>query len=86
MWRVRNKLRREGLSDMSPSVALRKEAHDAVKAAWGAASEAEARAIIANVNAKIRDANRRGIAGPSVMLMPIDVDRVVREWRARHRW
>jgi hypothetical protein len=70
---------------MTPSVALRKEARDAVEAGWGAAADAEARAIVANVNARIRDANRRGIAGPALILTPIDVDRVVREWHAQHR-
>jgi DnaJ homologue, subfamily C, member 28, conserved domain len=81
MWWVKNKLRREGLSFMSPSVALRKELHDALEAAAHAESESEVREIVDNINEKIRDANRRGIPGPSLMLMPLDVDRVVREWR-----
>ena len=33
LWWVKDKLRREGLTYMSPSVALRKEAHDALEAA-----------------------------------------------------
>jgi DnaJ homologue, subfamily C, member 28, conserved domain len=83
MWWVKNKLRREGLSYMPPSVALRREAHDALEAAARARSEAEVREIIADINGKIRDANRRGIRGPSLMLMPFDAEQVVRDWRER---
>jgi hypothetical protein len=78
---VKDKLRREGLSYMSPSVALRKEAHDALQDALRARSETEVRQLIADVNQRIREANRKGIGGPSLMLIPFDVERVVREWR-----
>ena len=78
---VKDKLRREGLSYLPPSVALRKEAHDTLEAVSRARSEAEVRELIADLNDKIREANRTGIRGPSLMLMPLDIDRVVREWR-----
>jgi DnaJ homologue, subfamily C, member 28, conserved domain len=81
---VKDKLRREGLTYMSPSVALRKEAHDAHEAALRARSEAEARRIVIAINEKIRTANRTGIAGPALMLVPYDVDAVIGEWRARN--
>jgi DnaJ-like protein len=83
LWWVKAKLQREGLSYLPPSVALRKEAHDALEAAARAKSEAEVRELIGEVNEKIRDANRKGIRGPSLMLMPFDPDAVVRDWRAR---
>jgi hypothetical protein len=80
---VKDKLRREGLSYMSPSVALRKEAHEAFEAALGTESEDEVRRLVADINERIRQANRKGIGGPSLMLIPFDVERVVREWRRR---
>jgi hypothetical protein len=83
-WWVKDKLRREGLTYMQPSVALRKEANDALTAALHASSEAAVREIIADVNVKIREANRRGIRGPALMLVPHDIERVVRDWHARH--
>lgn len=83
MWWVKNKLQREGLSYMAPSVALRKEAHDALDAASRAQSEAEVRRLIADINEKIRAANRMGIRGPSLNLMALDVERVVEAWRRR---
>jgi hypothetical protein len=85
LWWVKSKLHREGLSYMPPSVALRKEAHDALEAAARADSEAEVRQLIEEINERIREANRKGIRGPSLMLVPLDVERVVREWRARRR-
>jgi Domain of unknown function (DUF1992) len=85
LWWVKDKLRREGLSYMPPSVALRKEAGDALLAASRAGSEAEARTIISAINEKIREANRNVIEGPPLMLVPYDVERVVREWREQHR-
>jgi hypothetical protein len=82
---VKDKLRREGLSYMSPSVALREEARVTLEAALGAASETEVRELIADINERIREANRKGIRGPALMLIPFDVERVVREWhRERH--
>lgn len=84
LWWVKDKLRREGLSYMAPSTALRKAAHDALQAALRAETEVEVRKILAEINKKIREANRQTIAGPSLMLVPLDVERVVREWREQH--
>lgn len=81
LWWVKDKLRQEGLTYMPPSVALRKEANDALAAASRANSEAEVRKIISAINEKIREANRKGIVGPPLMLVPYDVEQVVREWR-----
>lgn len=83
-WWAKRKLRSEGLSYTPPSLALRKEAQDAAAAAADARTEDEAREIVENVNRLIREANRTGIAGPPVLLVPIDVERVAREWRERH--
>ncbi len=82
LWWVKSKLSSEGLTYMSPSVALRKEAHDAREMALAAGSEAEARQILAAINEKIRAANRTGIAGPPLMLVPYDIERVISEWRS----
>lgn len=83
-WWVRGKLRSEGLSYVPPSLSLKKEAEDAYKAALAAGSEASARKIIKDVNAKIGTANRTHIAGLSVMLRPYDVEGVASDWRAQH--
>ena len=85
LWWVKNKLRREGLSYMPPSIALRKEAQEALAAARHSSSEEELRAIVTELNDRIRAANRNGIQGPSLMLVPYDVERIVGDWRRRRR-
>ncbi len=84
MWWVKRKLRDEGLSYLPPSLALRKEASEARAAAVRAPSEAEARRIIDGINDTIREANRTGIRGPSLMLVPFNVERILLEWRTTH--
>jgi hypothetical protein len=85
MWWVKRKLRRENLSYMPPSLALRKEAHEALEGAARAQTETELRERIAAINDKIRDAIRMGIRGPELNLVPFDVERIVREWRRSRR-
>jgi hypothetical protein len=84
MWWVRDKLRREHVSYLPPSLAARKEAEDALDAARHARSEAEARRIIEALNGRIRALLRIPPAGPPLNLMPADVERVAAEWRALH--
>ncbi|MGY0059882.1 DnaJ family domain-containing protein [Streptomyces sp. LZ34] len=81
LWWVKDKMHREGLSYLPPSLVLRKEAEDALAAARGAGSEAEVRRILSDINDRIREALRRPPEGPPLDLVPFDVDGVVREWR-----
>ncbi len=81
LWWVKGKLRREGLSYLPPSLALRKEVHDVVEGATQARTEAEVRERIGAINEKIREAIRAGIRGPEVKLALVDTERVVKEWR-----
>jgi Domain of unknown function (DUF1992) len=81
MWWVKRKLRSENLSYLPPSLALRKEAHDALEGVARAATETDVRDRIAAINEKIRDAIRMGVRGPQVHLAPFDVERIVEEWR-----
>ncbi len=82
MWWVKQKLRRENLSYLPPSLALRKAAHDALVEASEARSEAEVRRILTGINRQIVQANRSPSAGPAVMLVPFNVEAVVRRWRS----
>jgi hypothetical protein len=84
-WWIRQKLRREDFAYLPPTIALRKEAEDALAAAAEAGSEAEARRIVADINAKIREGNRKAASGPPLNLAAFDADRVVRDWRAGQR-
>jgi hypothetical protein len=84
LWWVKQKLRREQLSYLPPTLAVRKEAEDALATASGARSEREVRRIIAAINARIVETHRKATAGPPLNLMPFEVERVVRRWRERH--
>jgi Domain of unknown function (DUF1992) len=83
LWWVKDKLRRENLSYLPPTIALRKEAEDALAAAYEAGSEAGARRILADINRKMTEGNRKAAEGPPPNLMPFDTERVVRTWRER---
>ena len=85
LWWVKRKLRRERLTYLPPTMALRKEAEEALAAATTAGSEAEARRIVAEINKKIVEGNRKAASGPPLNLMPFDVERVVRAWNERER-
>jgi hypothetical protein len=81
MWWVKEKMARENLSYLPPSLALRKEVQDARADALGAASEPQLRRIVAAVNEKIDAALRTPIEGPPLNLRPLDAEELVREWR-----
>jgi Domain of unknown function (DUF1992) len=85
LWWVKRKLHNEGLTYQPPSVALRKDAHDALRAAANASTEDEVRHIIESINARIREANSKGIAGPSLLLSPLDLERVLQAWREQYQ-
>jgi hypothetical protein len=82
LWWVKQKLRRENFSYLPATMALRKEAEDALVAASEAGSEDEARRIVADINGKILEGNRKAASGPPLNLAPFDVERVVAAWRA----
>ncbi|MGW1838805.1 DnaJ family domain-containing protein [Streptomyces sp. BBFR2] len=84
LWWVKDKMAREDLSYLPPSLALRKEAEEAARAAAGAPSEAALRRILTAVNEKIRAALRAPLEGPPLGLAPFDIEERAREWRREH--
>jgi Domain of unknown function (DUF1992) len=82
LWWIKRKLRDEELASLPPTIALRKEAEQALAAASLAGSEAEVRAIVAGINARIAEGNRKAASGPPLNLAPFDPERVVARWRA----
>ncbi|MFF8943404.1 DUF1992 domain-containing protein [Streptomyces sp. NPDC014864] len=83
LWWVKRKMVSEGLSVLPPSLALRKEAEDALAAARAAPSERIVRKILTDINAKILDMMLKPPPGPPLGLKRYDVEEVVREWRER---
>ena len=82
-WWVRQKLRRENLSCLPPTLALRKEVEQVLAAVPGARSESAVREMVDELNRKIAAAIRTPPDGPPLNLMPLDVDEIVESWRQR---
>ncbi len=82
MWWVREKLRREQVSFLPPTLAIRKELDDTLEAVAAAGTEREVRDLVAGINARIRQVNATPTAGPPSTVGPLDVERVVGRWRA----
>lgn len=83
LWWIKRKMAREGMSVLPPTLALRKEAEDALATAAEAPSERVVRKIITEINTKIREMMFKPPPGPPLGLKPYDVEEVVREWAAR---
>lgn len=83
LWWIKRKMAREGLAVLPPTLALRKEAEDALAAAYAAPSERIVRKLLTEVNVKIRDMMFKPPPGPPLGMKPYDVEDVVRQWRER---
>jgi hypothetical protein len=82
LWWVRQKLKREELQYLPPSLAVRRELEETRAKIDAATDEAEVRALVAAINERIRYVNARPGDGPPSTSMPLDVDTVVARWRA----
>lgn len=83
-WWVKEKLRRERVSFLPPTLAVRKELDDARLRIAAATSETDVRRIVAEINARIVHVNARATAGPPSTTVPLDVEQVVRDWHGRN--
>ncbi len=84
-WWAKEKLKREGLSDLPPSISIRHEAEAVLAAIEGESDERLVRERLEALDARIRKLNATHVAGPPTTLAPLDVEAVVRRWRAGRR-
>ena len=81
-WWLRDLARREDLSmALPPAFALRREVEDLPLKLARKRTEAEVRAVVAELNDRILAARRGPVDGPPVTLNVVDVEQVVRRWR-----
>ena len=85
MWWVREKVRREELAHVPPTVQVRRELDAALAAIAVASTEAEVRDLVAGINERVRWVNSRPVSGPPSTVAPLDPDAEVRAWRSRRR-
>jgi Domain of unknown function (DUF1992) len=81
LWWVKQKLAREGVSFLPPTLALRKEVDDVREQIARAVSEAEVRRIVEEINTKIRRVNSQASSGPPSTLVPLPLEAMVAAWR-----
>jgi Domain of unknown function (DUF1992) len=82
-WWIKEKLKREKLSVLPESIAIRHEAEALVEEIGRLDDERVVRERLAAMNEKIRRLNRTAISGPPTSLAPFDVEAVIARWRAR---
>jgi hypothetical protein len=81
-WWVKGLLEREKLPMPLPtSLALRKEIANLPETLADVRSEETVRAILADLNERIRDSHRRGVDGPALVVGLVDIEAAVAEWR-----
>jgi hypothetical protein len=80
-WWVKEKLRREKVSHLPPSLAVRKELDVALERIGDATSEATVRQIVMEINESIVHVNSRTTSGPPSTLLPLNVELVVEHWK-----
>ncbi|HEY6002407.1 MAG TPA: DnaJ family domain-containing protein [Anaeromyxobacter sp.] len=84
-WWAKEKLRRENLSDLPASIAIRHEAERTLAEAMRETDERLVREKLDALNRKIRKLNATHVAGPPTTLAPLDVEAIVARWRERRR-
>ena len=82
LWWLRKKLRDEKLSIDPPALVLRKELDETLMRIAEARDEAEVRRLVTAINERIVYVNSHTFFGPPSELAPLNVDRIVAEWRA----
>jgi Domain of unknown function (DUF1992) len=81
-WWIKEKLRREDVSFLPPTLALRRDVDLTREKIERAADEAEVQDLVTAINERIRALNRIASSGPPSNLYPLDLERVLSTWRS----
>ena len=82
LWWLRKKLRDEQFSIEPPLLELRRQFDETRARIAAAGNEAEVRRLVAAINERIVYVNTHTTSGPATELAPLDVERVVAQWRS----
>ncbi|PKQ31193.1 MAG: DUF1992 domain-containing protein [Actinobacteria bacterium HGW-Actinobacteria-2] len=83
-WWVKSKIAAENLEPLLPtSLALRREVQRLPETLANVRVEQEARAIVEDLNARIKDSYLRPQDGPRVVVGLVDVAEAISQWRQR---
>lgn len=82
-WWLRAKLEREGVSVAPEPLRIRREIERTIEALWALDTEERVRGKIAEINLRIRALNQLTAVGPTLGMVPFDVDELLQRWRQR---
>ncbi len=80
-WWLRQKLKREEINVLPPTLQVRKDLDEARDRIRDAKTEDEVLRIVTEINDKIRYVNSHAVSGPPSTLMPLHVETVLERWR-----
>ena len=84
-WWVKGLLEREKIPMPLPtSLALRREIASLPETLADVPTEEAVRAIVSDLNERIRDTHRRRVDGPPLVIGVVDIEATVAEWRRNH--
>jgi hypothetical protein len=81
---LRDKLRREEIALLPPTLVLRKDYETTLERIAAAGTEAEVVELVEAINVRIRYINSHATAGPPSTLLPLDLSEVLQRWRTAH--
>ena len=81
LWWIKEKLRREQLSLLPPSLQILVDVERGLERIWTLRQESAVRREVAAINDKIRQANFASVSGPPSTQMPLEVEEIVIRWR-----
>jgi Domain of unknown function (DUF1992) len=82
-WWVKQFVQREGVSVLPPALELLRKVERVLAGLARLPTEAQVREQLVALNAEIAKVNARTLEGPATRLGVLDVDSIVKEWRAR---
>jgi hypothetical protein len=82
-WWIKEKLKREKISILPPSIEILRDVEKTLERVATLHTERAVRAELAALNERIREANYRSVWGPPSTQMPVPIDQIVAQWRAR---
>ena len=85
-WWIKRKLKQEDLEPVLPGpLMLRREVERIQQTLADVRDEATARAIVEDLNERIREHYRRPTSGPTIIVALVDVEAALDAWRTKDR-
>jgi hypothetical protein len=83
LWWIKDKLKREQISSLPPALALRLDVQKTLAALPAITNEREVRQTLLALNERIRKMSFAACYGPSVDVVPLDIEEAIVNWRQR---